>query len=298
MHGGIDIGNNCRLDCQIQPVFVGKIMKNYLENEKTLLAFNIWDINSAKAVLDGACAQRKNVILQTSSSLYKKLPQKQLREFVDSYARQCGVKAWLHLDHCRELDIIEDAIGNKWDSVMIDASAKVIDENIALTNRVTEMAHKCGILVESEVGQVQGCEEDIQVQREAIASKEDIQKFLKETNVDMIAVAFGNAHGLYQGEPDLHYELVEYTTQHTRVPFVVHGGSGLSEDVIKRLLSISGVKKINISTEVKMSYLNGIKRASEQGLFKEDGFQAARVEQCIQSAIQEFVVQKLQLLDA
>lgn len=273
-------------------------MNNYLQSESVVFAFNIWDINSAKAVLDGACVQRRNVILQTSSSLYKELPQKQLREFVDSYARQCGVKAWLHLDHCRELDILEDAIGNRWDSVMIDASAKSIDENIDLTNRVTEMAHQYGVLVESEVGQVQGCEDDIQVQKEAIASREDIQKFLHETNVDMIAVAFGNAHGLYQGEPELHYELVEYTTQHTQKPFVVHGGSGLSENAIKRLLSISGVKKINISTEVKMAYLNGIKKAIEQEFLKESGFQAIRVEQCIQSAIQEFVIQKLKLLDA
>lgn len=272
-------------------------MKNYLQDEKALFAFNIWDINSAKAIMDGACAGRKNVILQTSSSLYRKLPRRQLREFVDSYARQCGIKAWLHLDHCKEMDVVKDAIESKWDSVMIDASERPLAENVFITNQVTEMAHKQGVLVEAEIGQVQGCEDGVQIQREAVASKEDIYSFLQETNVDMIAVAFGNAHGIYRGEPKLHYELVEYTVNHTNVPFVVHGGSGLSVEVLRRLLAINGVKKINISTEVKMAYYSGIKEAHENGYLCEEGFQPLKVQQSIDRSIQKLVIEKMRLLD-
>lgn len=273
-------------------------MKSYLQDEKTLFAFNIWDMGSAKAVMDGACTQKKNVILQTSSSLYKKLPGKQLREFVSSYADQCGIKAWLHLDHCKEVNIIRDAIENKWDSVMIDASERSLAENVSITNQITEMAHKQGVLVEAEIGQVQGCEDDIQIQREAIASREDICSFLQETDVDMIAVAFGNAHGIYRGVPRLHYELVEYTVSHASIPFVVHGGSGMPAEALRRLLAIRGVKKINISTEVKLAYYSGIKTAYANGCFCKEGFQPVKVQQSIDQAIQELVIGKMQLLDS
>jgi fructose/tagatose bisphosphate aldolase len=96
------------------------------------------------------------------------------------------------------------------------------------------------------------------VRQAKIASKKSIELFLSSTNVDFIAVAFGNAHGEYNVEPDLHYDLVEYTTTITDKPFVVHGGSGLSDEVLLKLINIKGVKKINISTDLKMAYKRGI----------------------------------------
>ncbi len=272
-------------------------MDNYLRAEKALFAFNIWDINSAKAVMDAARVEKRNVILQTSASLYRKLPQRQLREFVNSYEAECGVKAWLHLDHCRELEIVWDAIGNGWDSVMIDASDKPIGENIRITNQVTERAHEEGVLVETEIGQVQGCEDEVEARNAAVASTDDIDRFLAETSTDMLAVAFGNAHGIYQGEPVLHYELVEYTVQHTDIPFVVHGGSGMSDEVIRRLLTIQGVKKINISTELKIAYQRGIVQAIKQGMLEMESVQPVKVEEIIHNSIQKLVREKLQLLN-
>ena len=272
-------------------------MDNYLRAEKALFAFNIWDINSAKAVMDAARVEKRNVILQTSASLYRKLPQRQLREFVNSYEAECGVKAWLHLGHCRELEIVWDAIGNGWDSVMIDASDKPIGENIRITNQVTERAHEEGVLVETEIGQVQGCEDEVEARNAAVASTDDIDRFLAETSTDMLAVAFGNAHGIYQGEPVLHYELVEYTVQHTDIPFVVHGGSGMSDEVIRRLLTIQGVKKINISTELKIAYQRGIVQAIKQGMLEMESVQPVKVEEIIHNSIQKLVREKLQLLN-
>lgn len=272
-------------------------MENYLRAKKALFAFNIWDINSAKAVMDAASVENKNIILQTSASLYRKIPQKQLREFISSYETECGVKTWLHLDHCRDMEIIEDAIRRGWDSVMIDASDKPIEENIRLTNLVTEKAHEKGVLVETEIGQVQGCEDGVEARNAAVASTEDIDWFLAQTSPDMLAVAFGNAHGIYQGEPDLHYGLVEYTVQHTEIPFVVHGGSGMSDEVIHRLLSIHGVKKINISTEVKMAYQQGIEQAIRQGMLETQSVQPIKVEEMIHNSIQNLIRKKLQLLN-
>lgn len=271
-------------------------MDNYLAKQQPMFAFNVWDINSAKAVIDGACEVQKNIILQTSSGVFAQLDKKQFREFTNSYTNDKGIKTWLHLDHCKDMRFIKQAIEYNWDSVMIDASDKDIDENISITNEVSGYAHKRGVLVEAEIGQVKGVEEDIIYNGPVVASYKDIDQFVDETNVDMIAVAFGNAHGVYEGEPKLHYNLVEYTAKCSKIPFVVHGGSGLSDEIIKKLLSIKGVQKINISTEVKLAYRLGIMQAYDNGLLNQKGFQAINVEKSIHDAIADIVKQKLMLV--
>lgn len=271
-------------------------MKNYLLEEKNVFAFNIWDMNSAKAVIDAAAKQQKNVILQASTSVYEKMPKQQMRDFVRSYSEEKNVKAWLHLDHCKKQELIKEAVGYGWDSVMIDASDKELSENIRITNEITAYAHDRNVLVEAEVGQVKGVEDDIDMRDGAVASRQEISRFLEETNIDMIAVAFGNAHGVYYGTPKLHYDLIEYTTGQTDIPFVVHGGSGLNDETLKKLMAIHNVKKINISTDVKLAYRKGIMQAFCDGKLEEGGFQAVTVEQYIQSAIREMAESKLALL--
>lgn len=272
-----------------------KIELNGENNMLARFAFNIWDIESAKAVMDAAKIENQAVILQTSTNIYSQLPTRQLREFITSYAKDSNIEVVLHLDHCRNLEIILNAISSGWDSVMIDASNMELKENIRLTNEVTERAHAEGVLVEAEVGQVKGVEDDINNKNESAASRNDIKQFLERTNVDMIAVAFGNAHGIYSGQPCLDYSLVEYTTQLTDIPFVVHGGSGLSDEVLVKLLSIQGVKKINISTEVKLAYRKGLEQVLMPGCLNSKSFQPIQVNRITHDAIQEVVLKKLRL---
>ncbi len=225
-------------------------------------SFNIWDFESARAVIDAAESIRHDVILQTSTEIYKSLPARVFSDFVKSYAAYKGIRAWLNLDHCKEKETIFHAVNSGWDMVMADGSSLPIRQNIAFTDEIISYAHAHGVLVEAEVGQVKGIEDDVIVQQDAIASKEEIAEFLNKTDVDFIAVAFGNAHGEYKVEPNLRYDLVEYTTSITDKPFVVHGGSGLSDDVLTKLINIPGVKKLNISTDMKTAYKRGIEKAS------------------------------------
>ena len=259
-------------------------------------AFNIWDLESAKAVIDGAYEMKQDVILQTSVGIYKSIAPKAFIKFVKEYAKEKKINVWVNLDHCKDIELTKDAIDNGWDMVMFDASSLPLHENIKYTNEIIKYAHDRNCLVEAEVGQVKGIEEDIEVTNEAIASKDEIKQFLDSCDVDMIAVAFGNAHGNYVAPPVLHYDLVEYTTSISNKPFVVHGGSGLSEDVLKRLIRIDGVKKINISTEVKHAYRQGIINAKENGLFEEETFQAQNVCNKIHDYISSLVKSKLELL--
>lgn len=224
-------------------------------------AFNVWDFDSAKAVIDAAASIHQDVILQTSTGIFKVLPQSVFSRFVKDYADYKRVNAWLNIDHCKEAETLKLAVDSGWDMIMVDGSSMPIDQNIVFTNEIAEYAHKHDVLVEAEVGQVKGVEDDIVVMQDAIASREDIKRFLNETNIDLIAVAFGNAHGEYKVEPILHYDLVEYTTSLSDIPFVVHGGSGLSDDVLTHLINIHNVVKLNISTDLKNACRRGMTQA-------------------------------------
>ena len=208
-------------------------MEGYIDSEKTVFAFNIWDINSAKAVIDAACNTNNNIILQTSASIYKKIDVESIQRFVKYYSEKNNIKVWLHLDHCKDIDMIKEAIDKKYDSIMIDASDMELEKNINIINRVVDIAHKKNVLVEAELGQIKGVEDNISYNGDSVVQYKEIDTFLKNANMDMVAVAFGNAHGIYKGTPKLKYDIVRYVTVKTNRPFVVHGGSGMSDVILK-----------------------------------------------------------------
>lgn len=267
------------------------------KNSEQYFAFNIWNIESAKAVIDAALQLRKNLILQTSSKAFSQMDKEEMRFFVTNYVKNRGIQVYLHLDHCRQLDLIKEAIRYKWDSVMIDASELALEENIRLTNEVCGIVKEYGLPVEAEVGQIAGVEEEIQVKEAGVARLKDIQKFISRTNVDMLAVAIGTAHGLYRGTPRLHYDLLLQVMEVTDIPLVIHGGTGLTDEVLCKLLSYNNVKKINISTDVKLAYRKGIYESLQNGNLEEAGFDPLKVAKEINTAICNMVKGKLALLD-
>ena len=252
-------------------------------------AFNIWSIETAKAVIDGCAKFGNNALLQTSMKAYEQLDKQELRDFVNKYALSKGVKVFLHLDHCKDIKKIEEAINYGWDSVMIDGSDKEIEENIELTRQVIEIARPKKIYVEAEIGQITGSK--------GVASFVDVQKFLANVTPDLLAVAIGTAHGLYKGTPVLDYDLLKKVIEYTDIPLVIHGGTGLSDEEFLKLLSYEQVKKINISTDVKMAYREAILKAYENGDFEQNGFDPLAVSRSIHDNIQRMVEHKQHLLN-
>lgn len=238
----------------------------------------------------------RNVILQTSMKAFSFLDKNEFQKFTTEYAKRRCVSAYLHLDHCKEIDSIKEAIFLGWDSVMIDASDKTLEANIKITNEVCRIAHEAGVLVEAEVGQVCGREEELEVVETGVAKMEDVEKFLQCTNVDMLAVAIGTIHGLCKGSPQIHYDLIEKTAGVSDVPFVIHGGTGLTESTFLRLLSYRNVKKINISTEVKLAYREGLQKCSYGGLLEKENFDPIKVNKIIYEEMKNMAVNKLNLL--
>lgn len=219
------------------------------------------------------------------------------RDYVKEYSKKRGVEVFLHLDHCRDTKVLGKAVDAGWDSVMYDGSLESIDDNICHTKLACDYAHERGCLVEAEVGCINGVEEESVITNGEVADLDEVKRLLDNTDVDMIAAAFGNAHGLYKGKPVLEYKVIEEIGKVYYVPFVVHGGSGMGNEVLKKLLSFPNVKKINISTDVKLAYLRGIKEAEKKNLLKEKGFDAVSVESCISESIGEVVAERMSILD-
>ncbi len=271
---------------------------NYINlNREPFFAFNIWSIESAKAIMDAAGKTGHAVILQTSMKAFSRLDREALRFFVTDYGEKKKVQAYLHLDHCRQIGPIQEAVACGWDSVMIDGSDRPLEENIRLTNEVCGMTKGKGILTEAEVGQIGGVEDGIEAAQAGVARLEDVLEFLRNTDVDMLAVAMGTAHGLYGRVPKLHFDLIERISPLTGVPLVVHGGTGLSDRTLQRLMVCGNIRKINISTDVKQAYRQGIETGIQNGYMEKSGFDPLRMTDMIHETIEDMAVHKLNLLE-
>lgn len=273
-------------------------MKKYISpDSQQYFAFNVWSMESAKAVIDAAEAVQKNVILQTSMRAFEHLDKEGFCTFIKAYAKKKNIQAFLHLDHCKKMESIQEAILRGWDSVMIDASDQDLEENIRITNEVCELAGKAGVLVEAEVGQICGQEDEVSAMEAGVARIEDIDRFLQNTNVHMLAAAVGTVHGLNRAKLNIHYDLIEKTGSISDIPFVIHGGTGLTENTFLHLLSYKNVKKINLSTEVKLAYRQGVEESIQRGFMKKDGFDPLKMQEMIDKAIKNMAIRKLKLLE-
>ena len=221
-------------------------------------AFNIVDYNSTRAVIRTAEQLRAPVIVQTSVKTVKFWTAPTIFTWMEELAAASAVPAALHLDHCKDIEWIRTCIDAGWTSVMIDASAKPFDENLALTRQVVEIARAAGVTVEAEMGRIVGVEDDIFVaQSDAnLADPDEAVRFCEGLDLAAFAPAIGTAHGVYKGEPKIAYDRIEQIAERTGVPIALHGGTGLADEVFRKAISL-GCAKVNISTAIKYAFIDG-----------------------------------------
>ncbi len=221
-------------------------------------AFNILDYTSMKATIEVATELRAPVIVQTSEKTVRFWGFNAIVNWVKELAGKSDVPVALHLDHCKDPAFIKACIEAGWSSVMIDASSKPFEENMALTNMVIEMARPYGVSIEAELGEIGGVEDDIIVDEEDahLASTEKSKIFIENNQLDCFAPAIGTAHGVYKGEPKIAFDRLAEISRLSDVPLALHGGTGLSEDVFRRCIAL-GCAKINISTQLKYAFIDG-----------------------------------------
>jgi len=221
-------------------------------------AFNILDYNSTKAVIQAAEETSAPVIIQTSAKTVIYWGTSAIISWVQQLAASSSVPIALHLDHCKDVNLIKECIEAGWTSVMIDASSKPFDENLSLSRQVVKMARSKYVTVEAELGAIVGVEDDIHVKQQDahLADPEQAVEFCKKVEPDCFAPAIGTAHGIYKGVPKIAYDLLEQIASKVASPLALHGGTGLADDVFKKCISL-GCSKVNISTQLKYAFIDG-----------------------------------------
>jgi ketose-bisphosphate aldolase len=179
-------------------------------------------------------------------------------------AEAASIPICLHLDHCTDVALCKAAADAGYTNVMIDASKEDFEANIRITKAVADYCHGLGdVTVEGELGRVCGVEDQIKVTEDeaALCDPGKAEEFVRRTGIDLFAPAIGTAHGVYKTkDPKLHFdrlrtvfELLNGTAP--TVPLVIHGGTGLQDDVVRRLVALGGCK-FNVSTELKHTLIN------------------------------------------
>jgi len=234
------------------------MLKEAREGGYAVGAFNILDYNSMKAVIDAATGLNSPVIVQTSVKTVLFWGYKPIIDWFRELAGRADVPVAIHLDHCKDLEVIRRCMEHGWTSVMIDASSLPFEENVALSKQVLDLAKPLGISVEAELGEIGGVEDDLAVSEEDahLARPERALEFVDRVRVDCFAPAIGTAHGVYKGVPRISYANLETISSGTAIPLALHGGTGLSEKVFRRCISL-GCAKVNISTRLKYAHLDG-----------------------------------------
>ncbi len=222
--------------------------------------FNMNNLEFAQAITEAGIAEKAPFIFGVSEGALKYMGMENTVALAEAAAKKSGLPIALHLDHGSTFEVAMACIRAGFSSVMFDGSHHPFEENIKLTREVVRAAHAMGVSVEGELGTIGGVEDDISVAEEDanLAKPEEAIRFYEETGVDCVAIAVGTAHGMYKGEPKIHYDIIEAVASKIPVPVVLHGGSGVPDDAIIKSIA-AGVGKINVNTENQVAMTNVIR---------------------------------------
>ncbi|MBE0669412.1 MAG: class II fructose-bisphosphate aldolase [Anaerolineales bacterium] len=227
-------------------------------------AFNVTDLLQFEAVIDAAIEKKAPVIVQTSVKPSQFLGTKMMVAIYRTLAESAPVPVCLHLDHSTDIAYCKKCADAGYTNIMIDASKQSYEENIRQTKEVVDYCHSIGnISVEGELGTVGGVEDQIKVAEDEaqLANPEQSVEFVERTGVDIFAPAIGTAHGVYKTKnPKIDFERMAIihkmlNSNGIKTPLVVHGGTGLPDDYVAKLLAAGGAK-FNVSTELKHTLLD------------------------------------------
>ena len=222
--------------------------------------FNINNLEWTRFILEQCQELKSPVILGVSEGAIKYMGgYKTVSNLVRSLISDLNITipVALHLDHGSSYESCVKAINNGFTSVMIDASKYPLEENISITKQVVEYAKEKNVTVEAEIGAIGG-EEDGVANELAYAKVEDAVKLVDNTNIDFLAPALGSVHGIYKGEPKLDFERMVKIHELVKLPLVLHGGSGIPDELIKKSISC-GITKININTELQIAWSKAVR---------------------------------------
>ena len=246
-------------------VTLKEILANTRKDHYAVGAFNFSCPEDAEGVVMAGVEKNAPVILQVSMNALK----------------YNGLKATVGMvkgmDHATDYDLIKECIREGFTSVMIDASKKPYEENIADTKMIVEYAKEYGCSVEAELGMLGGREENVVVEDASatMTNPDDVPRFVEETGIDALAVSIGTAHGFYKADPKLDFDRLEKIVKLTYCPLVLHGGTGVPEADFRKCVEM-GMSKINYGTAIKSVFVGAVAAVAAEEAAKVPGKQDPR----------------------
>ena len=264
-------------------------------------AFNCTNLIQMEAVVEAAVDAKAPLILQASVGPSKFLSPQVIAAIYKTLAESAPIPICLHLDHCNDVEFCRICADAGYTNIMIDASKQEFSENIRQTKEVVDYCHGLGnISVEGELGTVSGVEDQVKVAEDEaqLCDPEQAMEFVDQTGIDIFAPAIGTAHGVYKTKnPKLDFDRLEKIAslingQEPRVPLVIHGGSGLQPDVVKKLVSLGG-SKFNVSTDLKHTLID---TTYDYITGHRDEYNPGKIDAAVKNAIKDMIKYWIDLL--
>lgn len=287
------------------------------KNKYAIGAFNVNNMEIIQGIMGAANELSAPVILQASAGARKYAGSTYLRKLVEAAVEENNIPIALHLDHGNSFEVCKNCIDSGFTSVMIDGSALSFEENMEVTRKVSDYAHKYNISVEGELGSLAGIEENINVASEKsfYTDPNQVEEFVKNTNVDSLAIAIGTSHGAYKfkpgQKPELRFDiLAEIEKKLPKFPIVLHGASsvipefveeinkfggnlkeaiGIPEDMLRKAASMA-VCKINVDSDLRLAVTAKIRKSLFE---KPENFDPRNYLSPARDAIKEIVKHKI-----
>ncbi len=250
-------------------------------------AFNVNNMEIVQGITEAAAELRAPLILQVSKGARAYANHTYLMKLVEAAVIETGLPICLHLDHGDSFELCKSCIDGGFTSVMIDASSKPFEENIAITKQVVEYAHDHGVVVEAELGTLAGIEDEVKVEEghASYTRPEEVQEFVERTGCDSLAIAIGTSHGAYKfkpgTKPQLRFDVLEAVEKNLPgFPIVLHGASSVPQEFVAEINKYGGnmpgaigvpedqlrqaarsaVCKINIDSDLRLAMTASIRK--------------------------------------
>ncbi|NLV86215.1 MAG: class II fructose-1,6-bisphosphate aldolase [Clostridiales bacterium] len=264
-----------------------EMFKKAYEGKYAIGAFNVNNMEIIQGITEAAAEVRSPLILQVSAGARKYAKHIYLMKLIEAAVEDTGLPICVHLDHGDSFEICKSCIDGGFSSVMIDASSKSFEDNIALTKQVVDYAHARGVVVEAELGRLAGIEDDVNVSEadSSYTRPEDVEEFVARTGCDSLAIAIGTSHGAFKfkpgTKPQLRFDILEEIEERLPgFPIVLHGASsvipkyvdiinenggdlkdaiGVPEEMLREAAR-SAVCKINIDSDLRLAMTAGIRQ--------------------------------------
>ena len=260
--------------------------------------FEPWDLESLKSIIDAAEEERSPVIIgfNAGGGKWNRLVDADNLDYYAAIGRLAAEKATVPTAHLlNEITGFQQAVKGiqcGFTSIMIDKADLPLEENINVVKRIVEMAHSADVSVEAQVGVVPSEEESVgKAKQTFMTDPEEAAEFINDTSVDALSISIGNIHRLKEGQAEVNLDRLRVISALLDTPLVIHGGSGFPESLVRPAVEL-GVLKFNIATELRLAFLEGVRKALAQ---KEGVEHPLEILRSGKSKIKDLVKKKMEL---